>query len=170
MTEEAPMSTTRRSANVTAMVIETLRSQPVLRVRSAWTIEDCAGGAPGRDIAEVHAALVRQGLRQAGPPYCSYRDFDERGLMHAESGIPVDRAGLTDGRVEPGVLPGGDVASVLYTGPYAGVGDAHRQLRSEMEAAGLTAVGEPRDVYVTSPDATPDPEDYVTEVVWPIGS
>lgn len=105
---------------------------------------------------------------RSGPPYFSCTEPDEKGIMTAEVGIPVDRAGATAGRVEPGVLPGGDVATAYYLGPYETLGVAYRQLWSEIEAAGLTPNGHPREVYVTAPRATPDPEDYGTHLVWPV--
>lgn len=37
-----------------------------------------------------------------------------------------------------------------------------------MAAANLSPAGEPRDSYLTNPEATPDPEDYFTEVIWPV--
>jgi effector-binding domain-containing protein len=37
-----------------------------------------------------------------------------------------------------------------------------------MAATGLDPDGDPREVYLTSPAATPSPEDYLTEVLWPV--
>ena len=38
-----------------------------------------------------------------------------------------------------------------------------------MEKRGLQPAGRAREVYLTDPAEVPDPADYVTEIVWPIG-
>ncbi len=38
-----------------------------------------------------------------------------------------------------------------------------------MEEDGLTEIAPPRELYWTDPDEVPDPNDYVTDIVWPIG-
>lgn len=155
----------QRPHQLTAMVVKTLRDQPVLRIRRATRPENCDVSA---DIDSVFRVVNLQGLTQAGPPYFSAGEPDEDGLRQIESGIPVGPAGVTDAEIEAAVLAGGDVASVLYRGRYDGIGAAYRRLWQSIEGAGLLPTGDPRDVYLTSPNATPDPEDYLTEVLWPV--
>ncbi len=38
-----------------------------------------------------------------------------------------------------------------------------------MAEHGLRPAGDPREIYWTDPDEVADPNDYVTEIVWPIG-
>ena len=38
-----------------------------------------------------------------------------------------------------------------------------------MAKNGLEPVDAPREIYVTDPQEVPDPENYVTEIAWPIG-
>jgi DNA-binding transcriptional MerR regulator len=160
-----PTEQRERGHKLSSMVVKTLRDQAVLRIQWVLSEDDCD---PGRNIADVFATLQRQRLTQAGPPYWSCAEPDDDGVRHVEVGIPVNKPGAAEGRVEPAVLPGGDVAAIFYRGPYQGIEAAYRELWAEMEAAGMTPSGDPRDVYLTSPQATPDPEDYFTEVVWPI--
>lgn len=155
----------QRPHQLTAMVVKTLRDQPVLRIRRTARPEDCD---PGGDIDKVFHVVNLQGLTQAGPPYFSAGEPDDEGRRSMESGIPVGLAGVADGEVEAGVLAGGDVASLLYRGRYEGIDTAYRQLWKSIQEAGLRPAGEPRDVYLTSPAATPDPENYLTEVLWPV--
>lgn len=154
-----------RPHRLTAMVVKTLGDQPVLRIRRTIRPEDCN---PAADIEEVFHILNRQGLKQAGPPYFSAGEPDDHGCSTTESGIPVNAPGQREGEVEAAVQRGGDVASLLYRGPYEGIEAAYRQLWTEIDEQGFRPTGEPRDSYLTSPDATPDPDDYLTEVIWPI--
>jgi DNA-binding transcriptional MerR regulator len=154
----------QRPHRLMAMVIKTLRDQPVLRIRRP------AGAAcdPASDVGTAFAAVNRQGLTQAGPPYFSAAEPDDAGERSFESGIPVDRAGTAEGEVEPGVLPGGDVASVLYTGSFDGIDLAYRELWKQLTDAGFVPAGEPRDSYLSDPETTADPQNHFTEVIWPV--
>lgn len=161
------MSAKQTDLVVTAMITKTLHDQPVLRVIGSLP---CPPGAVGAAIAQVDQARRRQGLAQAGPPYFSCGP-DERGAARWETGIPVSRPGTRDGRVEPGVLPGGEVASVYYQGNYMAPGReaaVDACLLREIETAGLTPAGDPRWVYLTAPEHTPDPENHYSEVICPV--
>jgi DNA-binding transcriptional MerR regulator len=165
VSKELAMPTDQRTPRVTPMVLKTLREQPVLRIRATKRVGEPVGSA----IAEVFETILRQGRVMVAPPYFSGSEPDE-GIAPFEAGIPVDSPGLAEGRVEPGVLGGGEVATTLYRGPYQGLAVAYRELWAQIEAAQLSPNGDPREVYLTSPDATPNPDDYLTEVVWPVGS
>lgn len=162
------MPTDQRTPRVTPMVLKTLRDQPVFRIRATRRVGE--GEPVTSAIAEVFETILRQGRVMVAPPYFSGSEPDEEGIALFEAGIPVDGPGLAEGRVEPGVLGGGEVATTLYRGPYQGIAVAYRELWARIEAAQLSPNGDPREVYLTSPDATPSPDDYLTEVVWPVGS
>ena len=151
-----------QATNVTAMVRKTLSDQPVLCVRS--TRED--GPAAGEAIAEAAQVLENQGLLSAGPPYLT--SVESGGW---EAGVPVDRAGVAEGRVVPGVLPGGEVASAYFAGNIYDVEKVEAvvaNLRSQIEAAGLEPAGPLRWVYLTAPELTQDPDNHYTELHWPV--
>lgn len=179
-----------RLRRLTSMVLQTLRDQPVMRIQIDLRQEDLKATGlgpdyelPGQDqprdwrtcmiwnharLSEIDPILERQDLLLAGPPYVLCSEPDEEGAVQAELGLQVDRPGVTDGLVEPAVLPGGDVATMFYTGPADTVGVLYRQLWAEMMKAGLTPAGEPRELLMTDPRATPDPEDNWTQLIWPV--
>ena len=150
--------------SMTTMVPKTLWDQPVLRIRKPYGEEDWD---QGKDFDAILTVLLNEGLLQAGPPYFTHPHPDRDGVRWTESGIPVNRAGTGEGVVEAAVQPGGDVATALYFGPFRGLGHAHRQLREQIEAAGLNPGPAPRQVYHTAPDDT-DPDNHVTELIWPL--
>lgn len=157
----------KTNVTVTSMVRKTLRDQPVLCVRSSRTNAD-----PGHALALVDQARRHQVLAQAGPPYWFCWEVGE-GQVQWEAGVPVNQAGAEEDPVEPSVLPGGEVASVYFRGDYHDPEQAAaviEHLRAEMAAASLVATGEPRWVYLTDPETTPDPLNHYTEVVWPVGT
>jgi effector-binding domain-containing protein len=152
--------------SMSAMVGKTLWDQPVLRIRKPVRAEDCN---PSKDFDAVLTVLVSEGLLQAGPPYFTHPHPDRDGVQWTESGIPVNRAGAGGDDVEAAVQPGGDVATAVYYGPFSGLADAHRQLRQQIEAAGLKPGPAAREVYHTAPEDT-DPANHVTELIWPLES
>jgi DNA-binding transcriptional MerR regulator len=166
MSKENPMSTEQRHAQVFPMVLKRLYDQHVLRIRYIWRESETHD--VGQEIAEVFASLQTQGLGMTGPPYFSCSAPDDEGARRVEVGIPVEHEGAAEARVESGTQAGSKVATTHYQGPYDGIGAAYRHLWVEIENAGLTPNGDPREVYLTSPDNTPDPRNYFTEVVWPV--
>ena len=65
---------------------------------------------------ELNGWLAQQGVQPAGPPFLRYHVIDMDGEMDIEYGVPVRERMSGDGRVEPGVLPAGRYASLIYSG------------------------------------------------------
>lgn len=157
------------TVDVTPMERKTLPDQPVMRIHWALPDDSTEEYPLGTCYEEISQVIARQGLTAAGAPYCLGYEDAEDGMSRGEAGIPVVTAGVADGRVEPGALPGGEVASILYTGPSGASADAAAVTRSlwlQIESAGLIAHGNPRWVYVSEPDLPP--EQHVSEFIWPI--
>jgi effector-binding domain-containing protein len=154
----------RHVGSMTTMVLKTLWDQQVLRIRQRYRPGEHDAG---KDYDAVLGVLMSEGLLQAGPPYYTHPHPDGDGVQWTESGVPVNRAGAGAGAVEAAVQPGGDAATALYFGPFSGLTDAHRQLREQIEAAGLRPGPGPRDVWHTSQEDT-DPDNHVTELIWPL--
>lgn len=193
MADELAIPRTAGRRRVTSMVLQTLRDQPVMRIRIALREEDLRPNGmglpeyelPGRDqprdwrtfmvwkyaqFSEIDSVIERQDLILAGPPYLSCSEPGDDGTLHAEIGLQLDRLGIAKGRVEPAVLPGGDVATLSYTGHGATVGIGYRQLWAEMEKARLTPAGEPRELLMTNPAWDPNPDHAWVQLIWPVNA
>jgi effector-binding domain-containing protein len=59
------------------------------------------------------------------------------------------------------------VAFAIHRGPYESVGETYGELMSWVEANGLDVIGPPEELYCSDP-ATTAPEDYLTEVRFPV--
>jgi len=147
----------------------------VLRTRvTAQTIGDDVGAAFG----VLMGAVGRSGAGFAGPPFLVMTDVVDAdgGAGAIEVGIPVatpfvppagdgDRTvGAVTGEERPAHL----VAATVHRGRYDEEGPAYAAVEQWVQAHGHTAVGAPREVYLTSPEDTPDPADYLTEIQFPI--
>lgn len=72
---------------------------------------------------ELRAWMNQEGVEPSGTPFFRYYVINMEGEMDVEVGIPIAATLPGDGRVCPGVLPGGRYASLVYIGTgYTGSG------------------------------------------------
>jgi len=118
---------------------------------------------------EIFRHAGELGVRPAGPIFSIYHDPEFREEdVDVEVCVPLAEHVEPSGRVKPGILPGGQVASTMHAGPYDEIGPAYRALHGWIEAHGRESAGPPREVYLVGPDQSPAPSGYRTEVIWPI--
>jgi effector-binding domain-containing protein len=148
-------------------VTEEMRDElPTGTVRVKTTLNTISDDI-GRIYHQVFSYLDDAGAQPAGGPFAWYHDMsgDE---IDMEAGVPVGAPMAGNEQVKPSTLPGGPVAVVWYTGPY---GDqmvpAYEAIEQWMNNNGFETAGGPWEFYWTDPAETA-PEDYRTEIVWPI--
>ena len=124
------------------------------------------GPAVGAAIMEVEAAMRTAGVALAGPPFTRYLAFEPR--IRAEIGFPVQRPAPHVGRVFPGRLPGGRVASIVHIGPYDGLEQTYGLMHRWLAELGLQPSGPIWEVYWSDPEAEPDPATWRTEIFAPL--
>ena len=85
--------------------------------------------------------------------------------------VPVEDApgGLTDVSVKE--IPGCEVASAVVKGPYSEIPAHYTEMLAWLSAMGLAVTGPPREVYLKRPraDGGGDPEEFLTEIQFPVG-
>jgi effector-binding domain-containing protein len=118
-------------------------------------------------IEELERRMSEAGVEFAGPPFTRYLSFGPTRLL-AEIGMPVLRPAPHAGRVFPGRLSGGRVASVVHIGPYEGIADTYTRLQRWIDDHGLHATGPMWEVYWSDPQAEPDPASWRTEILVPL--
>ncbi|MEN8705273.1 MAG: GyrI-like domain-containing protein [Nocardioides marinisabuli] len=129
--------------------IVTLEPQPALAVRGDITPEEMPAFF-GRAFTGVPGAAAAAGVELVGPPF---------GLYPSMPGEAVHDL----------LLPGGEVAQVLHTGPYDTLGETYAALEAWMREQGLAPAGPPWESYLSDPEAEPDPQQWRTLVCWPVG-
>ena len=131
--------------------------------------------AIGDALGAVFAYAHQNGLAIAGRPFARYLDVNP-GSMTFEPGVaiaPPSGSSAAGGPSDPDAvridtLPGGFAAATLHRGPYDRLGEAYAALEKWIEAEGLTANGPPWEVYITDPTEVENPEDWETQVYWPV--
>ena len=112
--------------------------------------------------------LGELGEPPAGVPFAAYFNMDMQNL-DMEIGFPVAR--LLPGKVEiqASQIPGGIVATCLYTGPYNELASAYDALHQHVQEAGFTPTGAAYEMYLNDPTQTP-PQELQTLILFPIVS
>ena len=120
-----------------------------------------------RSFSVLGEAIAAQGVSPTGPAFGFYRGMPDE-TIDVAVGFPTDRKIEPDGSAEPGELPGGRVARVVYAGGFDGLGDAWQRLGAWIAEQGLTPTEDYWEVYVTEPSPDMDPADLRTELNWPV--
>ncbi len=109
-------------------------------------------------------------------PFARYFEFEapisefEPPQVTFEAGVLVDGpVEMGDGRVEPVVLPGGEMAVACHVGPYERLAETYEAMQRWLTEVGRTAGGAMWEVYIDDPDTTPMAE-LRTEVVIPLAT
>ena len=106
----------------------------------------------------------------AGPFLAIYHDMEYREKdVDIEAAVPISRDLTLPDTINIRDLPGEEtVASTMHRGPYETINEAYTALMQWCEANGYELAGPDREVYLTSPNDTNDPANYVTELQQPV--
>ena len=117
----------------------------------------------------LRAAVDAAAIAPTGPMYSRY-DTELEGEVRVEAGVPVLAAldspmefnGVT---IEPGELPGGEVATATHTGPYSELRGVWQDFLGGVGRAGRTPAKPYVEQYVVAPDNAPDRSKLRTELI-----
>jgi AraC family transcriptional regulator len=151
-----------------------LTTQPVLvvrrRVRRAEIPATIAAELP-----KVFLHAQQRGIAIATYPITRYVETSVS-MVTLETGMRVTAhsgewtAGVGDGDVLAETLPGGPAAVTIHSGPYDQLEAAYAALEEWIAANGFRTAGAPWEAYLNDPVDYPDPQDWKTEVCWPLGT
>ena len=119
---------------------------------------------------ELFAEIGKTPLAPTGPSFAMYYDEGYKEIdVDVEVAVPVHdgKAKLT-GRVKARKLEGEQVASLTRVGPYDDFTPAYQALMDWIKANGYRINGPNREIYLIGPEANIPPEQYVTELQFPI--
>jgi effector-binding domain-containing protein len=120
----------------------------------------------GRAYGEIAALLGKQRTGPSGSPFAIFYNMDMNDL-DVEMGFPVAKEIRAEGRMKPGVLPGGRTAVALHKGPYESSKSTYEALMGLIQQNNAQAQGLCYEVYRNDPQTT-KPEDLLTEIGFPL--
>ena len=115
----------------------------------------------------LYGRLQDSGSVATGPPFLIAAP-PEQGRLQVEVGapcspVPEPAPGQHRGRLLPG-----KAAVTRHRGPYDQIGGVYTALFEWAARTGHRPAGNPREVYLNSPDEVASPADFLTEVILPI--
>ena len=106
-------------------------TQATLAIRTRVSVQDLPQ-VLGKAYGAIAQYLGELGEQPAGPPFVAYYNMDMQDL-DIEAGFPVSRGLSGKGDIQTGEIPGGKVATCLYTGPYSDIEPAYNALSQWMK-------------------------------------
>ena len=140
-------------------------TQATLAIRTRVSVQDLPQ-VLGKAYGAIAQYLGESGEQPAGPPFAAYYNMDMQAL-DVEIGFPVSRKLSGKGDIQAGEIPGGKVATCLYTGPYSDIEPAYNALSQWMKENGYEATGIAYEMYLNDPGQTP-PQELQTQIVFPL--
>jgi AraC-like DNA-binding protein/effector-binding domain-containing protein len=151
-----------------------LNAQPVLVVRRRVRRAEIAATIAA-ELPKVFLHAQQRGTAIAGYPITRYLETSI-GLVTLETGMRISAhsgertAGGGEGDVLAETLPGGPAAVTIHSGPYDQLQSAYAALEEWIIANGFRPAGAPWEAYLNDPADHPNPQDWKTEVCWPVGT
>ncbi len=146
--------------------------KPIEAIRVAAIRDIVANhGSVGPLYEEIMVELEARGLTPTGPALAVY--YDERykeADIDVEAAIPVEASELVEGvRFQIRDLPAHErMACLMRRGPYDDFTPSYQTLMSWIEENGYRIIGPNREIYLRGPKAGLPPEEYVTEIQFPV--
>lgn len=143
-----------------------MQPQPVLIMRCRASRAELQA-AIGDSLGGVFGHCMKVGLPLEGRPFTRYLSTGP-GLWEIECGKPLSAPAPGEGAIEPATLPGGSVLVAMHGGLYDQLNETYVAMERWMEANGTRPGGAPWESYITDPADHPNPEEWRTEVYWPL--
>ncbi|MGT2463987.1 GyrI-like domain-containing protein [Sinomonas atrocyanea] len=150
---------------MTEISVTDLPEQPTAVVRATVKMDELRGFFDGV-FGTVVAAVQAQGGRVAGPPFAMYHGMPGE-TIDLEAGFPVAGPFTGADEVAASSLPGGRTVRALHVGPYESLSETYQEVTEWMREKGLTPAASMWEVYMSDPNAEPDPATWRTELFWP---
>lgn len=123
----------------------------------------------GPALGRIFGRIGRAGVQCTGTPLALYYSVGEDGV-DMEVAVPVSAPLAKEGSDDVHMidLPAGPVAMTLHIGPYEECGAGYEAIDQWMHENGREPGGPMWEVYLTDPQAEPDPQKWVTEIYVPL--
>ena len=144
--------------NITVELVETEPKNILFSRQKMSTDEYC------KYFGKLFEIIAKEKLTCLAPPIAIYHDQEFNPASNdTEIAIPI--AEKVKGTRE---LPGGLCAKGVHKGPYSGLPSTYTKIAQWMETEKYKLAAPPYEIYVTDPATTISPEDYITEIYFPV--
>jgi effector-binding domain-containing protein len=155
--------------------IEERKEQPYLAICSEVNMKNISTVLPPL-IPEIKKWMDKNNIVPSGPPFFKYFSMDKNGHLLVDVGFPVASPIRGEGKIIPDTFPAGKYATIIYTGDYRHLKDAHMALEEWIKKKGLDdslsgteqkAVWRGRtEFYIVDESTDPNPDNWQTEITF----
>ena len=149
------------------IVIKRIAPQKVVSIRQIMPNYS----ATGQLFQKIGPYIYKSGSQIIGPPILIIYDegFKEKDV-DIEVAFPIVKDVPSKGEFKCKELPGYDqMAATIHKGTYDSVGGAYIAMGKWIETNGYQIIGPCREIYFTDPRSGTPPNEYVTEIQFPVG-
>lgn len=149
----------------------------VLDMEDAWYVGWVRNGLSDADLAsgklheeaygKILEAIAKGESEMISMPMYIVHRYDN-GIMDAEFAIMVPDSIPLDTNLNMGFIPGGKALSALHVGPYESTGSTWQNMDNYLESNGYELRASPYEMYVNDPADVSGPEEYQTQIVYPV--
>ena len=122
-----------------------------------------------RAFSEVFPAVAGQGIPIVSAPFGYYPTMPGE-TVSVEAGVVVARPIEAVGEVAPGTLPSGRAAHVVHVGSYDSMEQTYAEIQRWAAETGEDLGPGAWEMYLSDPQAEPDPSTWRTEIFWPLAT
>jgi effector-binding domain-containing protein len=137
--------------------IKEQESQPALAIRTNATLQTLPA-VIGRSFGDIYKYIQSIGENPSGAPYVAYFNYPNMDMQHLEIelGFPVSKKIPGKGDILLSEMPGGKVATCLYTGAYDNMEPAYTEMTRFVEDQGYKIAGVTYEFYLDPPETSPE--------------
>jgi DNA-binding transcriptional MerR regulator len=159
--------------SVTHTPVHTRLEQAMHTVRIARVVSEAEfADWIGHALERLAEFVAQSGVTPAGPPGTLYApEIAEDGVENIEAFVPVAEPPFVppaEREISIGEVPAASVAVLVHMGDYASMADTYRTLGAWIARNAENAGERIREWYVVGPADVDNPEQYRTEISWPI--
>ena len=158
----------QQSGEVPTVEHRTVPAMPAVGIQEVVDLEDVLSWWQGA-LGELHATVRAQDLHGTGPSGGLYgSELFQHGRGQATVFIPVEGIVRSIGRVVPFIVPAAELAVLMHQGSLTDIDITYGELGAYATAHEISIDGPLREYYLVDAHETPDPEEWRTEIGWPI--
>ena len=149
--------------------IVAVESMPYYYIREEIPFEEMTSEFFGERYGAIANYLGDDMQNMTGPSFAIYHKWDEENkVTDLEVAMPCKSNKKGTDRIKKGTTYSGKAMKCTFKGPYEQTGQVHEFLHGKINSSNLDFAGSPWEVYVVGSEQTKDPNEYVTEVYYPI--
>ena len=122
-----------------------------------------------KNLPALFGSCEKAKLKMTDMPSGLYYSWDmSNNIADMAAAIPVSDAKAVPKGMEMGITNAGKALQVDYYGDYSGISTAHDAMEAYMAANNLERTWPVIETYVTDPTTEPDPNKWLTKVIYPL--